>query len=59
MPEGVARFLEEWHRIVSKKDQGALRGILAEDVSLGAPPYASSRWNSRAASASSSSRESI
>ena len=39
MPEGVARFLEEWHRIVSRKDLDALRGILAEDVSLGAPPY--------------------
>jgi hypothetical protein len=39
MSEGVTRFLDEWHRIVSERDLDALRGALAEDVSLGAPPY--------------------
>jgi hypothetical protein len=39
--EAVARFLTEWHRIVSEKDLAALGGVLAEDISLGAPPY----WN--------------
>jgi hypothetical protein len=41
MGREVARFLDEWHRIVSERDLDALRGVLAEDVSLGAPPY----WN--------------
>jgi hypothetical protein len=41
MKDEVARFLAEWHRIVAERDLGALRGVLAEDVSLGAPPY----WN--------------
>lgn len=39
MADQVAGFLDEWHRIVVEKDLDALRGILAEDVSLGAPPY--------------------
>jgi hypothetical protein len=39
MADQVAGFLDEWHRIVAEKDLKALRGILAEDVSLGAPPY--------------------
>jgi hypothetical protein len=39
--EEVARFLTEWHRIVAEKDLAALGGVLAEDISLGAPPY----WN--------------
>jgi hypothetical protein len=39
MADDVGRFLEEWHRIVSERDLEALRGALAEDVSLGAPPY--------------------
>jgi hypothetical protein len=39
MRDEVARFLAEWHRIVSERDLGALRAVLAEDVSLGAPPY--------------------
>jgi hypothetical protein len=39
MRDEVARFLAEWHRIVSERDLGALGGVLAEDVSLGAPPY--------------------
>lgn len=33
--------MTEWHRIVADRDAAGLRGILAEDVSLGAPPY----WN--------------
>jgi hypothetical protein len=35
----VDRFLSEWHRVVSAKDRGALLGLLAENVSLGSPPY--------------------
>jgi hypothetical protein len=37
----VGEFLEEWHRIVARKDLERLREVLAEDVSIGAPPY----WN--------------
>ena len=32
-------WLEEWHRIVETKDLAALDAVLAEDVTLGAPPY--------------------
>ncbi len=32
-------FLSHWHRIVSEKDLDALSRILADDVSIGAPPY--------------------
>jgi hypothetical protein len=32
-------FLTEWHRIVRAKDAGAIGALLAEDVTLGAPPY--------------------
>ena len=32
-------FLGEWHRIVAERDLGALRDVLAADVTLGAPPY--------------------
>jgi hypothetical protein len=35
----VGAFLDEWHRIVSQKDVAALETVLAEDISLGAPPY--------------------
>jgi len=35
----VDEFLKEWHRIVSEKDLAALDVLLAEDLSLGAPPY--------------------
>jgi hypothetical protein len=34
-----ASFLDEWHRIVAEKDEAALDKILAEDITLGAPPY--------------------
>ena len=39
MAEESAGFLDEWHRIVAQRDLHALHGVLAEDVSLGAPPY--------------------
>ena len=39
MADEVDRFLDEWHRIVSERDLGALHDALCEDVSLGAPPY--------------------
>ena len=32
-------WLDEWHRIVAERDLTALEGLLAEDVTLGAPPY--------------------
>jgi len=32
-------FLREWHRIVATRDLEALAEIVAEDVSMGAPPY--------------------
>jgi len=35
----VDTFLSSWHRVVAAKDREALLGLLAEDVSLGAPPY--------------------
>ena len=35
----VDRWLEEWHRIVAEKDLITLKGLLAEDIELGAPPY--------------------
>jgi hypothetical protein len=35
----VDDFLSEWHRIVAERDLDALRVVLAQDVSIGAPPY--------------------
>jgi hypothetical protein len=32
-------FLAKWHRLVADRDLVALEQILAEDVSMGAPPY--------------------
>ena len=32
-------FLPAWHRIVRDRDLEALGGVLAPDVTLGAPPY--------------------
>jgi len=32
-------FLAKWHRLVEERDLVALEKILAEDVSMGAPPY--------------------
>jgi hypothetical protein len=39
--DSPADFLTEWHRIVAERDLEALREVLIEDVSIGAPPY----WN--------------
>jgi len=39
MSEPQPEFLTEWHRIVSEKDMAALRSVLAEDITMGAPPY--------------------
>ena len=39
MSDRVSRFLIEWHRIVAERDMAALPKVLAQDVSLGAPPY--------------------
>ncbi len=39
MSQQVDSFLKEWQRIVAERDGEALRSILAEDVSIGAPPY--------------------
>ena len=38
-PDEIDDFLAEWHRIVVEKDLSALGRVLAEDISLGAPPY--------------------
>ncbi len=32
-------FLERWHKIVATRDAEGLAAVLAEDVTLGAPPY--------------------
>ncbi|MBT4518827.1 MAG: hypothetical protein HOC23_02380 [Halieaceae bacterium] len=32
-------FLDRWHRLVAERDLDALAAILAENVSMGAPPY--------------------
>jgi hypothetical protein len=32
-------FLKEWHRVVSERDVVALPALIAEDVTMGAPPY--------------------
>ena len=41
MPGPSDDWLVEWHRIVAERDMTALREVLAEDVTMGAPPY----WN--------------
>jgi hypothetical protein len=41
MSQPVDDWLARWHRIVSERDMKALREVLAEDVTMGAPPY----WN--------------
>jgi hypothetical protein len=35
----TAGFLAEWHRIVLTRDSAGIGALLAEDVTLGAPPY--------------------
>lgn len=37
--EAHPAFLPEWHRIVAERDVDGLGRILADDVSLGVPPY--------------------
>ena len=32
-------FLKQWHRIAVERDIAAIEGLLAEEVSVGAPPY--------------------
>ena len=32
-------FLAKWHPLVAARDLAALEGILADDVTMGAPPY--------------------
>ncbi|MFT4570663.1 MAG: hypothetical protein ACI8TX_000721 [Hyphomicrobiaceae bacterium] len=32
-------FLERWHQIVLEKDIDAIGGMLADDITIGAPPY--------------------
>ena len=39
MANELQGFLTEWHRLVSAKDLAALGRVLANDVSIGAPPY--------------------
>jgi hypothetical protein len=39
MADPVDGFLEEWHRAVREKNVEALRGLLAPNASIGAPPY--------------------
>ncbi len=39
MASANAEFLAKWHRLVEERDLEALEAILAEDVSMGAPPY--------------------
>jgi hypothetical protein len=39
MPVDARSFLTEWHRIVGEKDLAALPAMLAEDITMGAPPY--------------------
>jgi len=37
--ELASAFLTDWHRIVAERDLEGLGEMLAEDVSIGAPPY--------------------
>ncbi len=39
MADPQPEFLTEWHRIVFEKDVAALGSVLAEDITMGAPPY--------------------
>jgi hypothetical protein len=32
-------FLERWHRIVTERDAAGLDAVLADDITMGAPPY--------------------
>jgi hypothetical protein len=39
MPDDTDEFLMEWHRVVAERDLAALPALLADDISMGAPPY--------------------
>ena len=39
MSADAGAFLEQWHRIAAERDIAAIEGLLAEEVSVGAPPY--------------------
>lgn len=39
MAASTEAFLADWHRLVAAKDKAALGKTLAEDVTMGAPPY--------------------
>ena len=39
MSADARAFLKQWHRIAEERDIAAIEGLLAEGVSLGAPPY--------------------
>jgi hypothetical protein len=39
MPVDAKAFLERWHQIVAARDVEALGEVLADDVTMGAPPY--------------------
>ena len=39
MTDPVDQFLSEWHRFVAMRDPGILAPLLADDVTLGAPPH--------------------
>ena len=39
MSADARAFLKQWHRIAEERDIAAIEGLLAEEVSLGAPPY--------------------
>ena len=32
-------WLEEWHKVVDTRDVDGIAGFLADDISMGAPPY--------------------
>ncbi len=39
MSTDAQAFLKQWHRIAEERDIAAIEDLLAEEVSLGAPPY--------------------
>ncbi len=39
MSADAQAFLKQWHRIAEERDIAAIEDLLAEGVSLGAPPY--------------------
>ena len=39
MPDPIDTFDSEWHRIVAEKDRIGLERVLAEDITVGVPPY--------------------